>query len=150
MKIFETMNITIPKGFSIVNNNNDIKAYFGSTPVDYAFLNRDEGEAAIAIIRTGTELADSMVESQLVAYQQHYSRMVPGFQMGEMRKNNKAGHNVALMTYKSNAPAKDLFNLLAITTLNEKEIVFLFSCDMCNAFDFMYKFLAVLDSIVID
>lgn len=148
VKMFEAMTVIIPDGF-IVANGCDMKAHFGSTPIDYAFLHSDKG-AAVGVINTGTELTDAMVEAQLVAYQQHYSRMVPGFQMGEMRKSGKAGRNVAFMTYKSNAPTKDLYNILAITTLNEKEIVFLFSCDMRDAVDFMYKFLAVLDSIVVD
>lgn len=111
-----------------------------------AFLHPDKG-AAVWIIRTGTELTDAMVESQLAAYQQHYSRMVPGFQMGEMRKSRKTGRNVAFMTYKSNAPARDLYNILAITTLNEKEIIFLCSCDMKDAVGFMYKFLNLLESL---
>ena len=145
VKLFDAMDVVIPDGFTAADKD-EKKAHFGATPVDYAFLHPDKG-AAVGIIRTGTELTDAMVESQLAAYQQHYSRMVPGFLMGEMRKSRKTGRNVAFMTYKSNAPARDLYNILAITTLNEKEIIFLCSCDMKDAVGFMYKFLNLLESL---
>lgn len=147
-KIFEMMNVTLPEGF-VVANDSDMKNHFGSTPLDYGFLNHDKG-AAIGVVRTQTDLTDSMLEAQIGAYQQHYSRMVPGFQMGEMRISNKEKHNVAFMTYKSNGPTKDFYNLLALTSLGNKEVVFLFSCDMRDAIDFMYKFYGVLDSIVVN
>lgn len=145
VKLFDAMSVAIPDGFAVANKD-EKKAHFGSTPVDYAFLHHDKS-AAVGITRTGTELVDAMVEPQLAAYQQHYSRMVPGFQMGEMRKSRKTGRNVAFMTYKSNAPARDLYNILAITTLDEKEIIFLCSCDMKDAVGFMYKFLNLLESL---
>lgn len=145
IQLFGAMRMTIPDGFEIAGVD-ERKAYFGATLLDYAYLHQDKG-AAIGVVRTGTQLTDKMVESQIAAYQQHYSRMVPGFSMGEMRKSNELGREIAFMTYKSNAPTKDLFNILAITTLEEQEIVFLFSCDMQDAVRFMYQFLSILDSL---
>lgn len=147
IKLYEKMNMTLPEGFSIAEEV-DVKTYFGSTLVDYAFLNEAKS-AAIGIVHTENDLEEAILESQINAYQQYYSRMVPGFQMGEMRKSNKKDNNIVFMTYKSNAPNRDFYNILALTAFEGKEIVFLFSCDMLEAVNFMYKFFAVLDSIAI-
>lgn len=145
VKLFETLSTTIPDGF-VGAEENERKAYFGGTPMDYAFVEKEKG-AVIGVVRTQNTLADEQVEKQIAAYQQYYSRMAPGFAMGEMRKSSRNNHNIALMTYKSNAPTKDLYNILAITTLDGKELLFLFSCDLTVAQQFIRPFVGVLESL---
>lgn len=145
VKLFETITAAIPDAFKPAGEDT-CKAYFGTTPLDYAFATEDN-RAAIGIVRTDTRLTNEMVENQIAAYQQHYSRMVPGFTQGEMRKNDQIGRNIAFMSFKSNAPMKDLYNILAITTLDDSELILLFSCDMCDAVRFVYVFLRILESL---
>lgn len=143
--VYDKLTVTLPEGFRSADEN-EKKACFGTTPVDHAFLDESKG-ATIGILRTGTELTDDKVGEQIAAYRQHYSRMVPGYDPGEMRKSRKTGRNVAFISYKANAPTRYLYSILAITTLEDKEIVLLFSCDMRDAMHYMYRFLKVLDTL---
>ena len=142
--LFDRISVDIPDEFEFANAE-ECKHFFGMMQLDYAFLSKNN-DGAFGVIRTASSLENEAVKSRVIEYQQYYSRMVPGFKMGEMRINDQIGRNVAFFSYKSNAPTTDLFNLLAITTFEEKELIFLFSCDFSVAFRYMYKFLRVLDS----
>jgi hypothetical protein len=74
--------------------------------------------------------------------------MVPGFTMGQLRKTRLGSHNLCVMSYKSNAPTRDMFNIVALTSLEEKEVVFLCSCDMNDALTNMPLFTGMLRSLV--
>ena len=145
VKLFDTLEMTIPDGFAVAEENVR-KTHFSGTPVDYAFIEKEK-DAVIGVVRTPNALPDEQVENQLLGYRQYYSRMVPGFAMGELRKSKRDNHNIALMTYKSNAPTKDMYNILAITTLGGKELLFLFACDLKVAQQLMHPFVHVLDSL---
>lgn len=145
INLFEALGITIPDGF-VAAEENECKARFRGAAMDYAFIEKEKG-AVIGVVRTQNTLTDEQVEKQILAYQQYYSRMAPGFSMGEMRKSNRKNHNIALMTYKSNAPTKDLYNILAITTLGGKELLFLFACDLKDAQKLMHPFVRVLETL---
>lgn len=145
INLFEALGITIPDGF-VAAEENERKARFRGVAMDYAFVEKEKG-AVIGVVRTQYDLTDEQVEKKIAAYQQYYSRMTPGFEMGELRKSNRDNHSIALMTYKSNAPTKDLYNILAITTLEGKELLFLFACDLKVAQQLMHPFVRVLESL---
>jgi len=145
VQLYNAVSVIIPDEFSAADSDQS-KGYFGGTKFDYTFLNQEKSAAA-GIVQTGAALTNETVEAKLGAYQQYYSRMVPGFAMGEMRKSSKQGREFGLMTYKSNAPTTDLFNMLAVTSLEDREVVFLFSCDMRDARKYMYQFLGILESV---
>lgn len=142
--LFKKISVEIPDEFECVEGG-VCKHFFGSTQVDYAFL-PETADSAIGVIYTDMALKNDIVKDRIIEYQQYYSRMVPGFKMGEMRINDQTGRNVAFFSYKSNAPKIDLYNMLAITTLEDRELIFLFSCDIKQSIKYMYKFLRVLDS----
>lgn len=142
--LFDRISVDIPDDYECAKAE-ECKHFFGMMQMDYAFLSKNN-DGAFGVIRTASPLENEAVKSRVIEYQQYYSRMVPGFKMGEMRINDQIGRNVAFFSYKSNAPTTDLFNMLAITTFEEKELIFLFSCDLSVAFRYMHKFLRVLDS----
>lgn len=143
--LFEKISADIPEGFEGVEAGG-CTHFFGSMSMDYGFLS-DAADGAIGIVLTDTPLENERVKTRIAEYQQYYSRMVPGFQMGEMRINDQIGRDVAFFSYKSNAPTMDLYNMLAITTLEDKELIFLFSCDLKMAIQYMDKFLQMLVSL---
>lgn len=145
IELYNKLSMELPEGFTAIDREEQ-KKYFGQTQADYAYI-LEEKQVFATIVRTGTDLTDDKVETQIAAYQQYYSRMVPGYKQGEMRISRKAGRNVAFMTYKSNAPTRDLYNMLAVTTLDGKELVILLACDMQDSINYMYKFLRILDSL---
>lgn len=145
VQLYEKISISIPEEFKFADAQTR-KSFFGATELNYAYMT-DDNNAAFGVVRTGAALAAADVERRIAEYQQYYSRMVPGFTMGELRKNVRGGYNIAFMTYKSNAPTVDLYNILAIISEGEQEVLFLFACDMANAVKYMYQFVGVLDSI---
>lgn len=142
--LFEKISVDIPDGFECVEGE-ACKHFFGLMPLHYAFLSQQE-DGAIGVVYSETQLENEQVKDRIIEYQQYYSRMVPGFQMGEMRINDQIGRNVAFFSYKSNAPTMDLYNMLAITTWDGRELIFIFSCGIDKAMGYMNKFLRVLTS----
>lgn len=143
-ELFEGMTIAVPAGFADADAQTK-NSYFGATPMDHVFAAED-GSAVMGIVRQETELANDAVEGKIAVYQQYYSRMVPGFVMGQMRKGEVGGQNVGLMTYQSNAPTRNMFNLLAITSLQGREVLILCACDMKDAIKYLRTFLAAVES----
>lgn len=148
MILYNKLNITLPAEFEAITSDR-VPQYYGAAAMEHVFV-REDAEAVIGITRPGNELADPDVEDRIQAYQRYYSRMAPGFVLGEMCKNTVSGHSVAFMSFKSNAPERDLYNILAITALDGQELLISCSCDLKDAKQFMYPFLHVLESMSFD
>lgn len=143
VKLYETLSMEIPEQFRPVSAE-ERQQVFGAVAPDHGFAAEDG--ALIGIVQTATPLAEDQVEQQIASYRQYYSRMVPGYAKGELRKSVCGGRTVAIMSYKSNAPTRDLYNLLALTTLEGRELLAVFSCDMQQALRYMRVFLRTVES----
>ncbi len=122
------------------------RRYFGASMPEHVFFS-PEDQAVLAIVHGDAALDNSQVVERLAGYQQLYSRMAPGFQMGEMRVNDKTGRNVAIFSYRSNAPTRDLFNIFVLAAYQKRELVLSFSCDLNDGLRWMPLFLKMLDSL---
>lgn len=91
-------------------------------------------EAAHALVRidqSPREIPEEGLESLLLGLLAQYRRLAPGFELGEVLIN-EAG-NVGVMTFKSNAPTRDLFNVLSVLDVDGREYDVLATCDMQDA-----------------
>lgn len=148
MTLYNKLSLTLPEGFDAISKE-ETPNFFGTTAMDHVFALKGKN-AVIGITRPGNSLTDQEIEERIQGYQRYYSRMAPGFVLGEMCKKTISGQCVAFMTFKSNAPTRDLYNILAITLLDDQEVLISCSCDIQDAVTYMYPFLHVLESISFD
>lgn len=92
-------------------------------------------------------LSDNEIVDRILGYQYAYQRMAPGFQMGEMLQQNINGKLVAILTFKSNAISRDLYNIIALTSVNNKELELLFTCDLKQADRKINEFISIIESL---
>lgn len=124
-----------------------IRTYYGSeSGVDIGFV-EEETKSILGLLANNKELKKGGAKERLQEYYQLYSRMAPGFVLGESIEKQGAGHDIALMTFKSNALTRDLFNFIAITNLDDKELFITGSCDWANAVSKIQVFMQIVNDI---
>lgn len=92
-------------------------------------------------------LSDDEIVDKVLGYQYAYQRMAPGFQMGEMLQQNINGKLVAILTFKSNAISRDLFNIIALTSVDNKELKLFFTCDLKQTDNKINEFISIIESL---
>ena len=123
-------------------------AYISSGKVDYLYAQK-ASRLLFTATKTGNALKDEDVPRSITTYLQLFTRMVPGFVKGQMLQKNICGKTVAILTYKSNAPDRDLFNIAVLLSLDGAEYQFHFVCTLSDAPEHMYSFLSVLESMTL-
>lgn len=126
----------------------DNKLYFNYVPVDYSYIYRDKG-LVIGIVKNDNILEQEGVEERVNEYCRLYSRMTPGFVMGEMKIKHDTAHNFGVFTFKSNAPDRDLFNIFSITNYDNKELCLFFSGTYIDAPQYIPLFVELIDKMII-
>ena len=88
------------------------------------------------------------VGKRIAEYQSSYARMAPGFVMGELLEKKGKRHNAAILTFKSNAPTRDLYNIVSIMNVEGRELFLTFSCDLQDAPSLMRMTLRIIEDIL--
>lgn len=109
--------------------------YFNGALCDYAYIMREKN-ALISVTLNEMDLSQSDVERRISAYHATYSRLAPGFVFGEMKIKSVGATNTAVLSFKSNALERDLYNLVIVSNLSDKELVITFHCDIRDSFFF--------------
>lgn len=137
----------LPEGFDCMNEEEIIK-YFSNHKFDYSFISREKN-SVIGVFVNDTPLGSDKVDERINQYYATYSRMTPGFVMGEMKIKPSDDVSIAMFSFKSNAPERDLFNIIAVANFLEKELFILASGDMKDVEALMPEFVKMIDKMKI-
>lgn len=112
----------------------------------HAFIEK-ETSSVFCVTDDLVTLSDEELTDRILGYQYAYQRMAPGFQMGEMLQQNINGQRVVVLTFKSNAVSRDLFNIVALTSVNNKELKLFFTCDLKQTDKKIDEFIKIIESL---
>lgn len=129
------MYISIPDTF-VKMTDAEKESFFSNGKFDFAYINH-EYNAFITIVLNNIELNKLDVEERIVKYYNMYNRLAPGFIFGEMKIKHGTDSDTALLSFKSNALERDMFNLLTVSNLLNKELVVTFSCNINDSIMFL-------------
>ncbi len=129
MKLFDDrLIINIPESFEIMTVD-EVKIVFRNTGFNYAFIDRNKN-AVMGIVLKDGKLDKEGVEKKISDYYIMYSRLAPGFILGEMKVKYGDRVNIGALTFKSNAPTRDLFNIVSVSNFFDQELFLMFSCNI--------------------
>lgn len=144
LELYENLQIEITDEYDEMNKQ-EVERYYNNLNINYAYINR-ENNSAICFVLLENPLEKKDVQRKITEYQQYYSRMVPGFRMGELMLRRADKFNTGILTFQSNAPTRTLFNLMAVSNLNDKELVMNMCCEINDAFEMLPKFVKMVNS----
>lgn len=137
--------MSFPEPFSEMQSDEKIKYYYNQK-LDYCFIDRAR-EAVISIVLREIELKNDEVEIRINDYRQYYSRLAPGFIMGEMAIRKEELFNVGVLTFQSNAQARNLLNVFAVMNYQDKELTFMLSGNIKDSIELLPEYITILDSL---
>ena len=139
------LSLNIPENYRLMTEDEVSRYYLGQT-TGTAWIDED-ANAVVRIDQSGREIPSEGLEALLQGYVAQYQRMAPGFVLGEVLINDT--DNVGVITFKSNAPTRDLFNILSVIDVAGQEYDVLATCDFDDALAsvkyWSEEFLHVLD-----
>lgn len=144
--LYENINVKLPDEFRRMTEEEG-KMYYNNITFDSAFI-EPEKKAVLGIVKSKNELKQEQVGRRIAEYQSSYARMTPGFVMGELLEKKGERHNAAILTFKSNAPARDLYNIVSIMNMEGTELFLTFSCDLQDAPSLMGVMLKIIEDIL--
>lgn len=139
--------IELPEGFEYMNEEEN-KSFFPNHIFDYSFILRDKN-SVMGIELNDTPLACGDVEERINQYYTLYSRMTPGFVMGEMKIKPSNDVSFGIFSFKSNAPKRDLFNIVMVANFFEKELFVIATGDLNDAEILIPEFIKMIDQMEI-
>lgn len=143
--IFEEVTMDLPECYREMTDE-ERACYYPVTKALHAYI-YPEKKAVICSVETGKKLDKEGVEQSIYSYQRVYSRIAPGFEMGQIFLKNEEKFNVGVITFKSNALERDLFNLFAVLNVKDKEAQILMSCNVNDAVQFLDRYVDAINSI---
>lgn len=144
--LYENINVKLPDDFRKMTEE-EVKMYYNDIIFDSAFI-EPEKKAVLGIVKNKNELEQEQVGRRIAEYQSSYARMAPGFVMGELLEKKGERHNAAILTFKSNAPVRDLYNIVSVMNMEGKELFLTFSCDLQDAPSLMRVMLRTIEDIL--
>ena len=141
----DAITVQLPDQYEQMTAEEQRQHYSDNLP-NYVFIYRKK-EAYISAIQTDETLENEDVTDRLRLFQAQIERLTPGFVMGEMLAAKVQERNYALFTFKSNALTKDLYTIIVLTTFQRKELLFMFRCDLQDAFTLSTPFMRMIESI---
>lgn len=145
---FEKIKVKLSDNFDEMTEEEKIE-YYNNTFLDYAYIDRKD-KSVLCVLNQKKELEKSNVESRTIEYLSLYRRMIPGYQEGEVLIRREKNFNMGIVSYKSNALTRDLFNVFSVMNFEEKEILIQMSCDLKVAFNKLPVFTNMLQSLYIE
>lgn len=142
---YENISVKLPDGFKSMTEE-EVKLYYNNVKFDSAFI-QQEKKAVLGIVQNQNKLLAQQVGKRIEEYQNSYARMAPGFTMGELLEKKGDKHSAAILTYKSNALMRDLYNIVAIMDYEDRELFLTFSCGLKDAQTFMFEVLKIIEDI---
>ena len=143
---YEKLSIELPDSLEEMSDD-EKKQYYPMLLLDFAWIDRGS-KSIFGLKRQGNvQLEKIDVKSRIVAYEEYYHRMCPGYQRGEILMRRETLFNLGILSYKSNTPDSMRFSILGVMNFMDTEVLISMSCDVGKAIDEMPKFTAILQSI---
>lgn len=136
------LDFTMPKNFEQLDV--DYKhQYFGTNVPDVLYGNkRDKAFLTINIIE---KVSPYNIDERITAYYSLYQRTAPNFSNVKTvgrKLNNGAG--MGAIQFTSTAPERDLYNLVGIFPVEDKEVVFTMHCDVNDGIKYAIDYMNLL------
>ena len=146
----DCLTLMIPDSFVEMNAEEKIKRFSASALPTFCCIDR-EANSVISVLRTSQTVTDDALLQRISAYQQGYSRMAPGFVMGEMVSRVVHGKLVYAMTFQSNAPTENLLNVVTLTSMDDEELLLYCATPLNEKTNIQFHiFTKVIESLVIE
>lgn len=141
------LKIDLPDGFEQMNDEEN-KKFFSEHKLNYSYILREKN-TVVGIVVNDVPLNNETVEKRINQYYALYSRMAPGFVMGEMKMKQSEENTFGILSFKSNAPERDLFNIVLVANFNGKELFIIATGNMQDAESLIPKYVKMIDQMVI-
>lgn len=142
--LYNRLVVHIPEQYRAMTPEEKLR-FFGTDQVEYSFLH-PERNAVIRFTLTERSPEHADIVSQINALHRLYERMAPGFVMGQAGQKRRDDRDFGLLTFKSNAPERDLYNALVITDLGEKSLLISFACNLQDVVQLSMPFSKLIDT----
>lgn len=129
--------LDVPDGFRLMSEAELARFFQGQAPTSAWIHDGDQATLHISEVHDKA-LRPQDVAQRLNEFAVGYGRLTPGFQRGEMLLHEFEEGCTGIMTFKSSALTRDLFNIFAVMSVLGKEYNLLFTC----SFDDTSKYLS--------
>ena len=133
----------LPEEFEIMNAE-ETKAVYGNDLFDYSFADKMK-KAYVNIKIHDSHLETKDVEKRISEYYNLYAQIIPDVEMGELQLSEQEGRNFGFLSFRSDAPSRKVYNFVAVTCLDSKELFMMFTCDLKDVVLFYPQFIRIVN-----
>ena len=142
--------ISVPDSFVEMEPEEQKKRFLAAMQPAYSALD-SETDTAFTVIRTERDVDETALRERISEYQFGYSRIAPGFIKGQIASKRIRGKLVYALTFQSNGLTKNQFNMIALTAMEGKELLFYWLTPMNEKTGSMlYVFTKAMESLAIE
>ena len=102
--------------------------------LDHVFVSA-HGKSFVTVNCNGKELKAEEIENRIQYYYNTYRRISPGFEATDIMRKDKNAFSVCAFYFKSTTLTDDWYNLIAVTQIDNKEIL----VTMHSCMDMLFK-----------
>lgn len=146
---YENLLIELPDGIQEMTEE-ERNYFYPQMSLDFAWIDKKGSNVYCIKRQLEVSLEKKNVKSRIVAYDEYYKRMCPGYQRGEILMRREKFFNLGILSYKTNTPSSMRFNVLGLMNYMNTELLIGMSCDVVSSFDELPKFTAILQSIEVN
>lgn len=133
----------MPKGFILLNNEYKHQ-FFGSNSPD--LLYGDKEDKAFLTINMIEKVDPYNIKERLSVYCTLFQRTVPNLSnVKTLERTLNNGEKIGAIQYTSTARDRDLYNVIGIFPLKDKEVVITMHCDVKDGIKYALDFINVLN-----
>lgn len=136
--------ICLPDEFE---DREDVEQFYSSGKPDFLFKGR-ETNAVLSVSKVENISPKSSLEERINGYFNLYRTIIPNFDHYKIAKKvTKSGTEIAAFHYTSTSRERVLYNLFALTFVDNQDFIFLLHCDLEKIGACGIKFMNILSSI---
>ena len=133
----------IPKGFVLLDDEYKQQSFRAYSP-DVLYGNKDD--KAFLTINTVEKVDPYNIDERVSFYYTLYQRTVPNFSnVKTLERTLNNGEKIVSIQYTSTAWDRDLYNIIGIFPLKDKEVVITMHCDVKDGIKYALDFMNVLN-----
>lgn len=117
------LTFSVPDFFVEMQPEEQKKHFLGAIQPIYSGIDH-KTNTAFAVLRTDRDADEKTLLERISEYQRGYSRMAPGFVQGQIASKIVHGKRIYALTFQSNALTENRFNMIGLTALEGKELLF--------------------------
>lgn len=125
----------------------DAEQFYSSGKPDFLFVSR-ETNAVLSVAKAENTSPDSSLEERINGYFNLYRTIIPNFDHYKLAKKvSKSGTEIAAFYYTSSSQERVLYNLFALTFVDNQDYIFSLHCDLEKIGACGIKFMNILSSV---